>query len=103
MSPYELGSVENYRFITSPELAPYADAGADIGSTGLMGTTKVDVYPFIVVGEDAWGQLSLRGSDALDPTYIPPGRASRIFAFARTIRWASAASWAPSSIWLAPC
>lgn len=74
VSPYELGSVENYRFITSPELAPYADAGADIGSTGLMGTTKVDVYPFIVVGEDAWGQLSLRGADALDPTYIPPGQ-----------------------------
>ena len=74
VSPYELGSVENYRFITSPELAPYADAGADLGSTGLMGTTKVDVYPFIVVGEDAWGQLSLRGADALDPTYIPPGQ-----------------------------
>ncbi len=74
VSPYELGSVENYRFITSPELAPYPDAGADIGSTGLMGETKVDVYPFIVVGEDAWGQLSLRGADALDPTYIPPGQ-----------------------------
>ncbi|MDR0258810.1 MAG: N4-gp56 family major capsid protein [Comamonas sp.] len=74
VSPYELGSVENYRFITSPELAPYPDAGADIGSTGLMGTTKVDVYPFIVVGEDAWGQLALRGADALDPTYIPPGQ-----------------------------
>ena len=39
-----------------------------------MGETKVDVYPFIVVGEDAWGQLSLRGADALDPTYIPPGQ-----------------------------
>lgn len=74
VSPYELGSVENYRFITSPELAPYPDAGADLGSTGLMGETKVDVYPFIVVGEDAWGQLALRGADALDPTYIPPGQ-----------------------------
>ncbi|MFA9287666.1 N4-gp56 family major capsid protein [Comamonas sp. SY3] len=74
VSAYELGSVENYRFITSPELAPYADAGVDIGATGLMGETKVDVYPFIVVGEDAWGQLSLRGADALDPTYIPPGQ-----------------------------
>ncbi|MNW07998.1 hypothetical protein D3C71_2047050 [compost metagenome] len=26
-----------------------------------------------MVGENAWGQLSLRGSDAIDPTYIPPG------------------------------
>ncbi|MEJ5148965.1 N4-gp56 family major capsid protein [Comamonas sp. MYb396] len=69
----ELGSCENFRFITSPELAPYAGAGADIGATGLMGGTKVDVYPFIVVGEDAWGQLALRGADSVDPTYIPPG------------------------------
>lgn len=70
----ELGSCENFRFITSPELAPYLGAGADIGATGLMGATKVDVYPFIVVGEDAWGQLALRGADAVDPTYIPPGQ-----------------------------
>lgn len=72
--PQELGSCENYRFITSPELAPYAGAGAAIGSTGLMGSTNVDVYPFIVVGEDAWGQLALRGADSIDPTYIPPGQ-----------------------------
>ncbi|MBO9679558.1 MAG: N4-gp56 family major capsid protein [Acidovorax sp.] len=74
VSVYEIGSCENYRFITSPELAPYSGAGAAIGTTGLMGGTNVDVYPFIVVGEDAWGQLALRGVDALDPTYIPPGQ-----------------------------
>lgn len=73
----ELGSCENFRFITSPELAPYLGAGADIGATGLMGATKVDVYPFIVVGEDAWGQLALRGADAVDPTYIPPGEKTK--------------------------
>ena len=33
----------------------------------------MDVYPFIVVGEDAWGQVALRGLDAIDPTYIQPG------------------------------
>ena len=74
VSPYEIGSCENFRFITSPELAPYAAAGAAVGSTGLMGAANVDVYPFIVVGEDAWGQLALRGLDAVDPTYIPPGQ-----------------------------
>ena len=70
----ELGSCENFRFITSPELAPYAGAGANIATTGLTGATKVDVYPFIVCGEDAWGQLALRGADSIDPTYIPPGQ-----------------------------
>jgi N4-gp56 family major capsid protein len=74
VSPHEIGSCENFRFITSPELAPYLGAGADIAATGLMGATKVDVYPFIMVGEDAWGSLALRGLDALDPTYIPPGQ-----------------------------
>lgn len=73
VSPYEIGSCENFRFITSPELAPYAAAGAAIGATGLSGTVNIDVYPFIMVGEDAWGQVALRGSDSIDPTYIPPG------------------------------
>lgn len=74
----EIGSVENFRFITSPELAPYTDSGAATGSTGLFSSgTKVDVYPFIICGEDAWGQLALRGDNALDPTWIPPGEKSK--------------------------
>ena len=72
----EFGSCENFRFITSPELAPYADAGAAVGATGLYSTTgaNIDVYPFIVTGEDAWGQIALRGAESLDPTWIPPGQ-----------------------------
>lgn len=73
ISPQELGSCENFRFITSPELAPYLAAGVAIGATGLAGTANVDVYPFLMTGEDAWGQIALRGADALDPTYIAPG------------------------------
>lgn len=75
----EFGSVENFRFITSPELAPYADSGAAVGSTGLYSTTgsNIDVYPFIVAGEDAWGQVALRGSESLDPTWIPPGEKTK--------------------------
>jgi len=75
VSPYEIGTVENFRFVTSPELASYQNAGVAVGSTGLYSTggANVDVYPFIVTGEDAWGQVALRGGDALDPTYIPPG------------------------------
>ncbi len=74
----EIGSVENFRFITSPELAPYTDAGAATGSTALYSSgTKVDVYPFIICGENAWGQLALRGENALEPTWIPPGEKSK--------------------------
>lgn len=72
--PQELGSCENFRFVTSPELAPYSSAGAVVGTTKLAGSPNIDVYPFIMVGEDAWGQLALRGGDAVDPTYIQPGQ-----------------------------
>lgn len=71
----EVGSCENFRFILSPELAPYIDSGAAVGSTGLYstGAANIDVYPVIVAAEDAWGQLSLKGKKSLDVTWIPPG------------------------------
>lgn len=77
--PQEIGSVENYRVILSPELASIPDAGAAVGATGLYstGAANVDVYPIIVCGEDAWGQVALRGSDAMDPTWIPPGEKTK--------------------------
>lgn len=72
----ELGSCERYRFILSPELAAYKDVGAAVGATGLYSTTgsNIDVYPCIVVAEDAWGQVTLRGSKSIDVTWIPPGQ-----------------------------
>lgn len=74
--PMEIGSAESFRFIISPELSSYANAGAAIGATGLYSTggTLLDVYPMIVVAEDAWGQVALRGVDSIDPTWIPPGQ-----------------------------
>ena len=82
MHEQEIGSVENFRIITSPELAPYPNAGVT-GASGLTpplystGGTFVDVYPIIVCGEDAWGQVALRGDNALDPTWIPPGQKTK--------------------------
>ncbi len=76
VNEYEIGSVERFRFILSPELVPYADAGALVGSTALCSTTgtNIDVYPIVVTGDDAWGQVALRGRDAIEPTWIPPGQ-----------------------------
>ena len=74
--PNELGSVENFRFIISPELSPIADSGAAVAGLNLKSTsgTSADVYPFIVVGEDAWGDLALRGKDSFDVIHIPHDR-----------------------------
>lgn len=79
VSDYEIGSVENFRFILSPELAPIPDAGAAIGTTGLYTTTgtSIDVYPIVMTGQDSWGQVALRGVNALDPTYLPPGEKTK--------------------------
>ncbi len=72
----EIGSVENFRFILSPELAPNINAGAAVGTTGLLSTggTNIDVYPVIVAAEDAWAQVALRGQNAMDVSYIAPGQ-----------------------------
>jgi N4-gp56 family major capsid protein len=61
INEHELGSVGRFRFITSKELAPYADAGAAVGSTGLYSTTgtNIDVYPMIVMAEDAAFDVAL--------------------------------------------
>ena len=78
INEYEVGSVERFRFILSPELAPLAGANgvtASVGVTGLQGTGGyVDVYPMIVVAEDAWGDVALRGAESFDVTYIPVGQ-----------------------------
>jgi len=76
---YEVGKCERFRFITSPDLPSIQDAGAAIGATGLYSTTGVslDVYPFIVTAQDAWGQVAVRGKDSLDPTFLPPGEKSK--------------------------
>lgn len=72
----EIGSVESFRFVLSPELAADINGGAAVGSTGMYSTggSNIDIYPMIVVGEDAWGQVALRGMDSVDVSYIPPGQ-----------------------------
>ena len=76
VSPNELGSVENVRFITSPEFTPYADAGgAFAGSGTAMRTTagtSADVYPMIVFGKDAYCNIPLKGKNAFTPMVVMP-------------------------------
>lgn len=65
----ELGSVGRFRFIVSKELAPYTNAGAAVGSTGLVtSSTLVDVYPMIVCAEDAVCDVALNTN--FDVTHI---------------------------------
>lgn len=71
----ELGSAGRYRFVISPELGGYIDSGAAVGTTGLVstGASNIDVYPMIVVAEEAWGEVALRGMNSFDYTDLKPG------------------------------
>ena len=71
----ECGACEEFRFVTSPLFAPYLAAGAAIGTDGMVAadTTNNDVYPMIIIGEEAFGHVSLKGHGytAISPTVIP--------------------------------
>lgn len=77
----ELGSWEQYRFVTSPHLKPYLLAGTTAtantrlanGVPNSAGTELVDVYPILVLSEESYGDVMLRGAESFDVTMIPAG------------------------------
>ena len=68
----EVGACEDFRFVSSPLLKSFLAAGASVGSSGMLsiGAANVDVYPFLVIGEDAWGQVALKGMSAVKPVVL---------------------------------
>jgi N4-gp56 family major capsid protein len=69
----EIGKVESFRVITSPYFKPFLAAGASVGGGFVSaGASNNDVYPVIVVAEEAWGQVALKGQGSISPTYLPP-------------------------------
>jgi N4-gp56 family major capsid protein len=75
----EIGKVERFRFIGHPDMVSQQDAGAAVGVTGLFSTSgsNIDVYSVIVMAEDAWSQIALRGKNVLDPTHLPTGQKTK--------------------------
>lgn len=81
ISQYELGSVDDVRYICSPDLDPFADGGgAFAGSGTAMVTTSgtsADVYPILYIGKESYGLVPLRGQGAIEPSIIRPGVKSK--------------------------
>jgi N4-gp56 family major capsid protein len=75
---HELGSVEEMRFITSPDLEPWVSAGGAPGGNVLSTNgANADVYPLLVFGKEAWVKVPLRGAGSLSPSIIPPNQRSK--------------------------
>jgi N4-gp56 family major capsid protein len=74
ISDYELGTWQNIRFIISPELYSYQNAATSITASTYdlysTGGTNPDVYPIILMAQDAFAQVKLRGANAIVPIFL---------------------------------
>lgn len=77
--PYEIGKVEDVRYILSPVLASIINAGGLASTNDLIttGGTNADIYPVIYVAKDAYGMVALKGMEAITPTIINPGQVDK--------------------------
>lgn len=73
VSDWELGKWQDIRFILSPDLEIFYGAGA-ASPTGVLSAdgSNVDVYPIVIVGQDAYGVVPLRGMDSASVTIKNP-------------------------------
>ena len=72
--PYEVGKVEDVRYVLTPLLDPFQAAGsATLNGMVADDSTNVDVYPVVVIAKEAYGCVPLRGKGAIHPTVINPG------------------------------
>lgn len=76
LCPEEIGAVEDVRFVLSPELTAFTDAGgakAGSGTTMVSTTgTSADVYPVLVFGAEAYGIVPLKGAGSITPMVVNP-------------------------------
>ncbi len=72
VSDYELGKFQDIRVILSPQLPPIWGAGG--APTGVLSRDGVaaDVYPIVIIGQDAYGVVPLRGMDSATITIKNP-------------------------------
>lgn len=78
VSNYEIGSVEEVRYVCSSDLNPYLDAGGAPGSTVVSTSgSAADVYPVLYLGRSAYARVALRGKNAVSPAIIPVGEKTK--------------------------
>lgn len=88
--PSEIGKVEDVRYVSSTIIEPFLGAGSSTINGMLNSSSAVDVYPVIISGQDAYGIVALRGSQAITPMVSNPKPSSHDpLAQVGTIAWKS--------------
>jgi N4-gp56 family major capsid protein len=70
--PYEIGKVEDVRYLLSPVLDKFADAGGAAGAMVSTTGTSADVYPVVYVAKESYGLIPLKGRGAVTPKVLNP-------------------------------
>lgn len=70
--PYEIGKVEDVRYVLSPVLDKFADAGGTAGSMVSTTGTNADVYPVVYIAKESYGLVPLKGKNAVTPKVLNP-------------------------------
>ncbi len=77
LCPEEVGAAGPIRFILTPLLVPFADAGGAAGTMKSTTGTNADVYPMVVIAKNSYGHCPLKGANAIKPSVINPGTVSK--------------------------
>jgi N4-gp56 family major capsid protein len=77
LSPHEIGSVEDVRYILSADLGPWENGGGSTSTMVSTGGSTADVYPVMYFGKNSWAKVALRGAGAISPTIIPVGQKTK--------------------------
>ena len=74
MVPYEneIGKCEDVRYLSSTIFTPFLDAGGAKGTMTSNGGVSADVYSTLIIGQNAFGLVSLKGMFALTPMVVSP-------------------------------
>lgn len=72
LSEYEIGKFQDLRFILTPHLEPFYGAGDTTLSGVLNNGTRVDVYPLVIFGADAFAVTPLKGAESVNIQVINP-------------------------------
>ena len=73
----EFGSVEEVRFVSSPDLEPFESGGGTTSTMISTDGTSADVYPILFFGKEAYGIVPLRGQGTVEPSIIPVGQKTK--------------------------